>query len=89
MLQVLALLVPLAPLVAALVTARPSRVGDQTYGKAWWGFVIGLAAAIAVLAQLISDATPIRLELFSSPWPFLPEVVLSVDRLAAVMMVLI
>ena len=88
-LQVLALLVPLAPLVAALVTARPSRVGDQTYGKAWWGFVIGLAAAIAVLAQLISDATPIRLELFSSPWPFLPEVVLSVDRLAAVMMVLI
>lgn len=85
-----ALLVPIAPLLASLLTARPTRlVSEKSYQTAWWGFIAGLALSIGVLAQLIADPTPIRLVLFDSPWHFLPEVALSVDRLAAIMMVLI
>jgi NADH-quinone oxidoreductase subunit L len=85
-----ALLVPLAPLLAALATARLGRsVSDLSYKTASWALFAGLALSISVLVQLIADSTPIRLVLFDSPWHFLPEVALSVDRLAAVMMVLI
>ena len=86
----LVLVVLLAPLLTALGTARPGRsVDERSYQVAWWGFVAGLVAALGVLYQLIGDPTPIRLALFESPWHFLPEIALSVDRLAAVMMVVV
>lgn len=89
-LKVIALLVPLAPLLSALFTARRSASADQqTYRSAWWGFVVGLGAAVVVLVQLVADPTPIHVTLFESPWHFLGSVALTIDRLAAVMMVMI
>lgn len=84
------LLVPLAPFLAALLTALPSRlVNDRSYRLAWWGMVAAFAVSLGVFWQVLANAEPIRVELFDAPWNFLPSVALSIDRLAAIMMVVI
>jgi NADH-quinone oxidoreductase subunit L len=84
------LLVPLAPLVAALLTALPDRlVSDRNYRIAWWGIVAAFVVSLRMSWQVVTNAEPMRVELFDAPWTFLPSVALSIDRLAAVSMVAI
>ena len=84
------LLIPLAPLVAAALTALPSRdMSDGRYTMGWWAFVAGFIASLPVLWQVTQSADPIRVVLFAWPWKILPVVELSIDRLAAIMMVVI
>ena len=85
------LLIPLAPLVAAALAAFPGRDrGDSPYTIGWWVFVAGSIASLAALWQVSAhNAEPIRIVLFAWPWKILPVVELSIDRLAAIMMVLI
>ena len=82
------LLVPLAPLLAALLTALPDRVvSDRNYRIAWWIIVAAFAVSLRVAWQVVANAEPMRVELFDAPWSFLPSVALSIDRLAAILMV--
>ena len=84
------LLIPLAPLVAAALTALSGRdVSDGRYKMGWWMFVAGFIASLPVLWQVAQSADPIRIVLFAWPWKVLPAVELSIDRLAAIMMVVI
>ena len=84
------LLVPLAPLLGALLTALPDRlVIDRNYRIAWWGIVAAFAVSFLMFWQTVANAEPIHVELFDAPWDFLPSVVLSIDRLSAVAMVAI
>lgn len=84
------LFVALAPLLAAILTALPPRfVTGINFKVGWWLFIAGFASSIPVLWQSVQSAEPIRVVLFSSHWAFLPLVELSVDRLAATMMVVI
>src|SRR4051812_31537575 len=79
----------LAPLVAALLTTLPSRLlGRKVYGIGLLLQVVAFAASVGVLYDVAARGHgPIRLELFSvRGW--VPGV-LSIDRLAAVMMVVI
>ena len=84
------LLIPLAPLVAAAHTALSGRdMSDGRYTMGWWALVAGFLASLPVLWQVAQSADPIRIALFAWPWKFLPAVGLSIDRLAAIMMVVI
>jgi NADH-quinone oxidoreductase subunit L len=85
------LLILLAPLAAALLTALPGGwIGRKVYGI---GVLAHLAAFGLSVWALHEVAAPghgaIRIPLFPSPWSGLLEFDLSIDRLAAVMMVLI
>ncbi len=84
------LLIPIAPLLAALFTALPQRcIGDKNYAVGWWIIASGFIASLLVLWQVIQNPAPIQLPLFASPLGVLPPVALSIDRLSAVMMVVI
>ena len=84
------LLIPLAPLVAAALTALPRRdMSDGRYTMGWWVLAAGFIASLPVLWQVAQSADPIRVVLFAWPWKILPVVELSIDRLAAIMMVVI
>ena len=84
------LLVPLAPLIAALFTALPHRyLSDRNYKIGWWIMFAGFATSLLLLWQAIQSPEPSRLVLFVAPWKILPVVELSIDRLSAVMMVMI
>jgi len=85
------LLIPLAPLAAAFLTALPSRqVGEATYRVGALAHAVAFGIALLVLCRTASpEHATIRLFLFDSPWSFLPSVELAIDRLAAVMMVVI
>ena len=84
------LLVPLAPLIAALFTSLPHRhLSDRNYKIGWWIIFVGFATSLLLLWQAIKSPEPSRLVLFVSPWEILPVVELSIDRLSAVMMVVI
>ena len=85
------LLIPLAPLAAALITALPGGlIGQNVYRIGVLAHVVALGIAIQVLHEV---ATPgheaIALSVFSSPWSGLLQFGLYIDRLAAVMMVFI
>lgn len=82
------LITPLAPLVAALITAVFHR-DHRSYKVGFWLLVLGFVASLPTLWQAIQTPEPTRLVLFASSWNVLPEVALSIDRLAAVMMVVI
>lgn len=86
-----ALLIPLAPLAAALLTSLPShRVGARNYRFGLWAHLVAFGCAIAVLVQLTSsNGSPVPLVLWESNWTFLPSIGVTVDRLASVMMVII
>jgi NADH-quinone oxidoreductase subunit L len=84
------LLIPLAPLVAAALAALPRRDrSDDRYKTGWWLLVAGFIASLPVLWQVAQSTDPIRIALLAWPWKVLPVVELSIDRLAAVMMVVI
>lgn len=82
------LITPLAPLAAAIITSLAGR-NDRTYKVGFWLLVLGFLASLPTLWQAIQTAEPSRLVLFVTSWTVLPEVALSIDRLAAVMMVVI
>ena len=84
------LLVPLAPLTAALFTALPhSYLSDRNYKIGWWMIFTGFAISLLLLWQAIQNPEPRRLVLFATSWEILPVVELYIDRLSAVMMVVI
>jgi NADH-quinone oxidoreductase subunit L len=81
----------LLPLAAALLTAFPARrITERTY---WIGAVahaIGFGIALHTLYDVAARGhEPIRLTLFASPWSVVPSFDLAIDRLAAVMMLVI
>ncbi len=81
---------PLAALLAALLTALPNRyVSERNFWFGWWALVIGFLASVAGLVKATQSVEAVRIVLFNSPWAGLPIVELSIDRLAAVMMVVI
>ncbi len=84
------LIIPLAPLVVAALTALPSQEkSDDRYKICFWVMVAGAVASIIILLRVTQSTDPIRLVLFAWPWEVLPMVALSIDRLAAIMMVVI
>ena len=85
------LLIPLAPFAAALLTALPGGlITEKTYRIGSLAHALAFGVALLVLYEAIApDYAAIRLVLFASPWSVLPSFELSIDRLAAVMMVLI
>ena len=87
----IALLIPFAPLAAALLTSLPvQRVGARNYRFGLWAHVVAFGAAIAVLLQLCSPGgASVNLILWESNWTFLPFIGITVDRLASVMTVII
>ncbi len=84
------LIIPLAPLFAAALTVLPSQgTRDNRYNICFWGLVAGFIVSLIILWQVIQTADPIHIVLFAWPWEVLPVVGLSIDRLAAIMMVVI
>ncbi|MGH7273709.1 MAG: proton-conducting transporter membrane subunit, partial [Nitrospiria bacterium] len=85
------LLIPLAPLAAALITALPGGlIGQKVYRIGVLVHVVALGIAIQVLHEVAAPGhEAIRLSVFSSPWRSLLQFDFAIDRLAAVMMVLI
>lgn len=86
------LLMALAPLTAALMTALPSGLigGPKVYRIGVWAHAVAFGIALLVLREVAAPGyEPIRLALFSSAWNGLLPFDLYIDRLAAVMMVLI
>ncbi|MEM8679784.1 MAG: NADH-quinone oxidoreductase subunit L, partial [Planctomycetota bacterium] len=88
--ELFSLLVPLAPLFAAFLTALPrSYAGEDRYKIGWVCLVIAFVASVAVLWRLAVTDEPLRVVLLAEPWQMLPSVELVIDRLAATMMVVI
>ncbi|MFZ5863896.1 MAG: proton-conducting transporter membrane subunit [Nitrospirota bacterium] len=86
------LLIPAGPVVAALLTALPSRlIREWHYRIGTFAHTVAFGCAVVLLIQVAgsSEQTPVRLDLFPSPWRFVPSFTLAVDRLAAVLMVVI
>ncbi|HET6466216.1 MAG TPA: proton-conducting transporter membrane subunit [Nitrospiria bacterium] len=90
-LQYYPLLILLAPLAAALLTALPGAwVGRKVYGIGVLAHAAAFGLAVWVLHEVAAPGHgALRLPLFPSPWNGLLEFEFSIDRLAAVMMVLI
>ncbi len=84
-------LIPLAPLAAALLTALPGGlIAERSYRIGAAAHVVAFVVAVVVLCQVAApEQVAIRLSLLASPWTAVPPFELSIDRLAAVMMVLI
>jgi len=91
MLDYYPLLIPLAPLVAALLTSLPGHlVSERNYRVGSLANAIAFAIAVVTLYQTAAvHYVPTRLPLFASPWSVLPSVDLMIDRLTAVMLVVI
>src|SRR3990172_9188251 len=85
------LLIPVAPLAAALLTALPGGlISEKSYRIGALAHTVAFGCAVLLLYQVtVPDHAAIRLFLFPSPWSVLPSFELFIDRLAAVMMVLI
>jgi NADH-quinone oxidoreductase subunit L len=85
------LVILLAPLAAALLTAIPvGWTGRKVYGIGVLAHILAFGLAVWVLREVAAPGhDPIRISLFPSPWSSLVNFELSIDRLAAVMMVLI
>ena len=85
------ILILLAPFVAAVYSALPNRnTDDRNYNFGVFALAVALVFAIVALVETAADgyvATP--LVICETPWSFLPTIELSIDRLSAVMMVLI
>jgi NADH-quinone oxidoreductase subunit L len=81
----------LAPLAAAFLTALPARlVTERHYRIGAMAHAIGVGAAVHTLYEVAArEHAPIHVPLFASPWSFLPAFDLVIDRLAAVMMLVI
>ena len=88
--QVLPLLILAGPLGAALIAAfSVGRIRPGAYRVASLAHILSLGASLAVLSTVAGPGHPtIRIPLLSSPWSFF-SLGISIDRLAAVMSVLI
>jgi NADH-quinone oxidoreductase subunit L len=85
------ILIPLAPFVAAVYSALASRrADDQNYSFGVFAHVVAVVVAIVTLGQAVTSGhVATRLVICETPWSFLPTIELSIDRLSAVMMVVI
>lgn len=84
------LVVTLAPALAALLTALPRRfVSERNFKIGWLFLIASFAASLPVLWQAILSTEPSRVTLFASHFSVLPLVELNIDRLSAVMMVVV
>ena len=84
------ILIPLAPLLAAIYSALPiGNAGDRKYGFGVFAHVVAFAAAVVALGDVVSTGVAQNLVICGTPWDFLPTIELSIDRLSAVMMVVI
>ncbi len=84
------LFVILAPLLAAFLTAVPKRlVSSLNYKIGFFLMAAGFASALSILWQATQTELANKVVLFNSTWEVLPQLALSVDRLAATMMVVI
>ena len=85
------ILIPLAPFLAAVYSALPSRrADDRTYSVGVFAHVVAVVVAIVTLCQVATTGdVATRLVICETPWSFLPTIELSIDRLSAVMMMVI
>ncbi|MFZ5875867.1 MAG: proton-conducting transporter membrane subunit [Nitrospirota bacterium] len=84
-------LISLAPLTAALLTALPGGANKPTVFRIGvWAHAAAFGIAVLVLREVAGPGyEPIRLPLVSSAWNGLLQFDLYIDRLAAVMMTLV
>ena len=85
------LLIPLAPFLAAVYSALPSRrAGDRNYSIGVFAHVVAMAVSVVTLWQVAAPGhVATRLLISETPWSFLPTIELLIDRLSAVMMMVI
>lgn len=85
------LLIPLLPLLAALLTAMPGgRPGETVYRLGLLAHVVAFVLSLLVLREVATPGHPaISLNLFASVWNGPVTFAFRFDRLAAVMMVVI
>lgn len=85
------ILIPLAPFAAAVYSALPHRgAGVKNYGFGVFAHIVAFAVAVITLGQVAASGDVARqLVVCATPWSFLPTIELSIDRLSAVMMVVI
>lgn len=85
------LLIPLLPLLAALLTAMPGgRRGETVYRLGLLAHVVAFVLSLLVLREVAAPGHPaISLNLFASVWHGPVTFAFRFDRLAAVMMVVI
>lgn len=84
------LIILIAPLMAALLTAFPQRsTSERRMQLGWYLLIASFVCSLPGLWHAIQSEEPMRVALFTLPWHVLPLVELSVDRLAAIMMVVI
>ena len=84
------ILISLAPLLAAIYSALPiGNAGDRKYGFGVFAHVVAFIAAVVALCDVVSAGVARNLVICETPWSFLPTIELSIDRLSAVMMVVI
>jgi len=84
------MLVVLAPLMAAMLTALPLRsLSDRRLQVGWCFLIASFIFSLPGLWHAVQSVEPTRVTLLALPWNVLPLVELSVDRLAAIMMVVI
>lgn len=84
------ILIPLAPLLAAIYSALSiGSAGDRKYGFGVFAHVVAFVAAVVALGDVVSAGVARNLVICETPWSFLPTIELSIDRLSAVMMVVI
>ncbi len=84
------LIIPLAPLVVAALTALSRHDKNADHSKvSFWLLVTGVITSLMILWRVSQTLEPVRLVLFTWPWEVLPVVELSIDRLAAIMMLVI
>lgn len=88
--NLLPILVVIMPFMAALLTAFPRRsMNERALQLGWFFLIASFVFSLPGLGHAIQTEQPMRVALFSLPWSVLPLVELSVDRLAAIMMVVI
>lgn len=81
--------IPLAPLAAAIYSALPiGNADDRKYGFGVFAHIVAFVVAVVTFFGVVSTGTK-HLVICETPWSFLPTLELSIDRLSAVMMVVI
>lgn len=83
------ILIPLAPLAAAVYSAVPiGSAGGRKYGFGVFAHIVAFVVAVVALGEVVStDAR--YLVICATPWSFLPTIELPIDRLSAVIMLVI
>ena len=83
------ILIPLAPLAAAIYSALPiGNAGDRKYGFGVFAHIVAFAVAVVAFGEVVSTGDR-SLVICETAWSFLPTIELSIDRLSAVMMLVI